>query len=100
MTFQNAPVEVPSTFGTDEIYHTPIRASYLDKSMELDLETTDIECFIMAVFSVNSTMGPDGFGPFVLVFGLNSHPARIRPSISLIEISTVIEVAMVEVEKY
>lgn len=99
VTLHEAPVENPGTIGTVERYHAPLRSAYNKIRMELSKETSDIECLRMAVFAVNSTMGPAGLCPILLVFGVIPRPARMNPSITQIERSKAIDNAMIEVEK-
>lgn len=64
-----------------ERYHAPLRSAFnkiresTDKS-----EANDHECLKMAFYAVNSTMGPEGLVPMLLVFGALPRPARTTPA--------------------
>lgn len=64
-----APNENPSTIGVVERYHAPLREVYNWIGSDLDRTKTDSECLKMAVFSINSTFGPEGLCPILLVLG-------------------------------
>lgn len=67
---EEAPVESPGTISIVERYHEPLRAAYLKVRQSLTRnEASDNECLKLAVHGVNSTMGPEGLVPMMLVFG-------------------------------
>ena len=61
---------------------------------ELNRKTNDADCLQMAVFPVNSTIGPEGLCPTLLVFGVIPRPARNTPSLTKIERARAIDSAM------
>lgn len=81
MKMRERPIETPGAIGVVEPYHGPLRA-YFKKTRETlsGDQATDDEGVQMAVFSLNSTMGPKGLVPMLLVFGALPRPARTTPA--------------------
>lgn len=98
ITLQEAPIETPGAIGTVERYHAPLRAAYERIRAEVKTGMTDDECLKMAVFAVNSTVGPEGLCPILLVFGAIPRPARTSPTITQLERARAIDAAMKEAE--
>lgn len=91
---QPAPIETPGSIGIVERYHAPLRRSFTKIRESLDrTKATDEECLKMAVFAVNSTMGPEGLIPMLLVFGAIPRPARTILSPTQLERQKAIEAA-------
>jgi hypothetical protein len=65
-------VESHSSLGVGEHYHASLRRIY----RKLCEETPGVERIVLlqcAVFSMNSTFGPDGLEPILLVYGQLPH---------------------------
>lgn len=100
VTLDEAPVETPGAIGLVERYHSPLRKAYEKIRASLTREkATDADCLRMAVFANNSTIGPEGLCPMMLVFGAVPRPARASPAPTQIERQTAIEQAKKEVVK-
>lgn len=69
LQLKEAPIETPGAIGVVERYHAPLRVAYEKIRTVKTRETTDPECQSMAIFSINSTLGPEGVFPIVLAFG-------------------------------
>lgn len=79
--FKEAPIETPGLIGIVERYHAPLRAVYTKIRESLDKsEANDHDCLKMALYAVNSTVGPEGLVPMFLVFGALPRPARTTPA--------------------
>lgn len=70
------PIETPTRICTVERYRAPFRASYTKIRTQLDSSSTETYCISMDVFAVNSTLGPEGLFPILLVVSTVPHPAR------------------------
>lgn len=53
------PIKVRGAIGTAERYHAPLRLAYERIRTEAGVDTSDQKCLQLAVFSINSTIGPD-----------------------------------------
>ena len=96
---KEAPIENPGSIGTVERYHAPLRRAYNKIRQSLDKgNTTNAECLQMAVYSNNTTIGPEGLCPMLLVYGAFPRPARTTPSPTQLERQNAIEAAKVEVQ--
>ena len=93
-----APVESPNTMSHVERYHGPIRTAYERLEMELPSESKDY-LLQMAVYGVNSTMGPEGLCPTLCVFGAIPRPARALPAPDQVARAEAIDQTMKDVEK-
>lgn len=92
ITIEEAPIETPGEIGIVERYHAPLRAAYTKLRQDMGkYEATDSECLKMALYAVNSTMGPEGLCPMMLVFGAFPRPARTTPSPSQLHRQRTIE---------
>lgn len=84
IVLKEAPIENPGSIGTVERYHAPLRASFTKIRESMDKsEASDADCLRMAVYAVNSTMGPEGLVPIysiLLVFDALRIPARTTPA--------------------
>lgn len=58
-----------------------------------------MECLEMAVFAVNSSIGPEGVCPMLMVFGAIPNPARVGSSPTQTQRARDIEAAVREAEK-
>lgn len=93
---QVAPIECPTGIPHVERYHGPLRAAY-EKIRETE---EDPELALQhAVFAVNSTCGPEGVVPSLLVFGSLPRPARRGPSVTQVQRAYAIEQAREKVTK-
>lgn len=63
-----SPIEEPRTIGVVERSHATFRLDYVSTWMELVREVPDSEILRIEVFSVNSTVGPEGLCPMILLF--------------------------------
>lgn len=64
-----------------ERYHAPLRSAFNKIRATMDRkEAKEEECLKLAVYAVNSVMGPEGLTPILLVFGALPRPARSTPS--------------------
>lgn len=99
IALEEAPIETPGAIGTVERYHAPLRLAFEKIRRDLGRDVADHECLRMAVFAVNSTIGPEGLCPILLVFGAIPRPARVGSSSSQIERAEAIDKATKEVEK-
>lgn len=95
---KEAPRETPTSIGTGERYHAPLRVAYNRIWPDLDRRKTDGNCLGMAVFSVKSNMGTEGLCTTLLVFGTIPRPARKIPSATKFERASAIENAMTDEE--
>lgn len=96
---REAPIETPGSIGIVERYHGPLRAAFERIWDDMDGCLTEADCLRMAIFSVNSTIGPEGLCPTLLVFGLIPRPARKVPSHTQIMRASAIEGGMQAAEK-
>lgn len=59
----------------------PLRKAYFKIRQSNDRKKiSDEECLKLAVYAVNTTMGPEGITPMLLVFGAFPRPARTTPA--------------------
>lgn len=74
-----APIETPGAIGTVERYHAPLRAAF--ESVEEDLRKRESRDHNLrpAVFTVNSTVSPEGLCPALLYFGFWVHAHASAP---------------------
>lgn len=81
VVLEEATVENPGTIGIVERYHAPLRCAYKTLRSSLDKAEASVpECLQMAVFAVNSTIGPEGLCPMMLLFGSIPRPVRTTSS--------------------
>ena len=100
ISLEEAPIENPGSIGIVERYHAPLRAAFQKIRQTLSKrDADDSECLQMAVYSTNSTIGPEGLCPMLLVFGAIPRPARMTPSPSQLDRQKAIEEAKKEVEQ-
>ena len=100
ITLEEAPIETPGAIGVVERYHAPLRSAYTKIRQTLSKgDTNDHECLKMAVYANNSTMGPEGLCPMLLVFGALPRPARTSPSPTQLVRQQAIEDAKIAVER-
>lgn len=75
-----APIESAGSIGVVEMYHAPLRSSYKKIRDTLGRkDTSDEECLKLAVYVVNSVMGPEGLTTMLVVFGALSRSAKTTP---------------------
>ena len=96
---REAPIETPGSIGIVERYHTPLRRAYLTIRESFDKTTTNDDCLLMATFSVNNVIGPEGLCPMLLVYGALPRPARATPALTQRQRADAIDKAMTEVIK-
>lgn len=96
---EGEPIETPGCIGTVERYHAPLRAAFVKIRAEVDGSTPHHECLRMAVFEVNSTVGPEGLCPILMVFDYIRRPARTSTSAIHIQRGRAIESDMKELEQ-
>lgn len=82
VTLHEAAIEHPGAIGTVERYHAPLRSSFLKLLSELERKTTETRFLQLAVFFINSTIGPESLCPMLLVFGIIPRPARKTPCLT------------------
>lgn len=94
-----APIESPGTMSHVERYHGPLRAAYEKLQTSLPSEnSTDL--LQMAVFAVNSTIGPEGLCPCLCVFGAIPSPLRHVPAPTQMARAEAIDEAVSAVQKH
>lgn len=98
---EEAPIENPGSIGVVERYHAPLRTGYTKIRSSLYRTINDEECLQMAVFANNSTMGPEGPSPMLLVHGALPLTIRNAPSPTQLARNTAIDEArrMIEQEQ-
>lgn len=74
-------MESPGTIEVVKRYHEPLRADFERIKQEYGRSITDKECLKMAVCCVNETVGPEGYCPMVLIYGIVPRPERNPHSI-------------------
>lgn len=89
-----AQIEAPKAIGVVQRHHTPFRLAYEQIRAHKNNQTSDQECFQMAVFAVNCTFGLECLCTALLVFGANPRPALTMPVPSQLEQAKVIDCAM------
>lgn len=73
VTRQETVVENPGAIGMDERFFAPFRAAFLKLTCLLNRQTADRHCLQLAVFAVNSTIGPEGLCLTLLEFEVLPH---------------------------
>lgn len=69
ITLRDAPIECPGSIGVVERYHDPLKAAYKKIWSEMGTSASAAECLKHAVYDTNTSSGPEGFFPTLLVFG-------------------------------
>lgn len=83
ISLKEAPIESASTIGVAERYPAPLHSAYLKVIQALPRsEAGNEECLKLALFGVNSSMGPEGLVSMLLVFEVLPRPARSTPAAS------------------
>ena len=100
IVLEEAPIENPGTIGVVERYHAPLKRAYLKIRATLTKpDANDDECLQMAIYASNTTIGPEGLCPMLLVFGALPRPARQAPSPTQLDRQLAIESAKKEVQQ-
>lgn len=94
-----APIKNPGSIGTVERYHAAHGPTYEKIRKEMSRNFTDKDCSDMAIFYINSTVGPKRLCSMLLVFGLIPRPARKTPSEARIAWTAMIGPTMNEISK-
>lgn len=81
ITLREALIETPGAISVLDRYHAPIRSSFtkIRDTITKD-DANDDDCFKMAAFAVNSTIGPEGLFLMLLTFEALPRPARTTPA--------------------
>lgn len=74
ITLREAPIESPAPIRVVECYQAPLRAAFDNFALDLVRTVSDSERLDMALFAVNSVVGPEGLCPILLVYGALPRP--------------------------
>lgn len=76
---RDAPIENCGSIGVVERYHAPLHFAYERTRTQFDRTNNDENCMKLAVLAMNTTVGPEGICPALLVFGAIPIAGRKTP---------------------
>lgn len=82
---KQAPIEKSGSIGVGERLHAPLRRAFNWVREDMDREVGHSECFSMAIFAVNATVGPEEIRlaclPYFLARVKKARPTTQKPDL-------------------